>query len=118
MMAANSSSKEVIVVHSLSWVYKEYKRLQRMLWWKSLLVLVPLGLLAAAGPARLEKIFTTTSQPRISVTNLRGQVVVKGWDKSQVRLQSSTLSPRVEVDAEAMPPTGPAERIQVTTHVM
>lgn len=87
--------------------------------WRSLLLLlVPLGVLLAAGPLRLEKIFDTTANPRISLTNLTGQVVVKGWDKPQVHVVCTTASPRVEVDAEALPHTGPAEKIHFATHVL
>jgi DUF4097 and DUF4098 domain-containing protein YvlB len=45
-------------------------------------------------------------------------VVVRGWDKSQVHAQYNVLSPRVEVDTEALPPDGPADKIHFTTHVL
>ena len=87
-------------------------------WRSALWLLLPLGLVAAAGPMRLEKSFVTTPNPRVSVTNLRGQVVVKGWDKAQVRAVSGTASGRVEIDAEAVPSSGPAARIQFRTHAL
>ncbi len=82
------------------------------------LVLLPLGALLAAGQARLEKTFDTTSNPRISLTNLTGQVVIKGWDRAQVHALATTSSPRVEVDTEALPATGRAEKIHFDTHVL
>lgn len=83
----------------------------------ALLIAAPLTLLAV-GPAHLDKTFDTTPVPQISLTNLRGQVVIRGWEKSQVHAQCTTASPRVEVDSEVMPPTGLAERIHLSTHVL
>lgn len=81
-------------------------------------LLAPAYWLAAAGPGRLEKSFDTTDSPQISLSNLRGQISVRGWDRNQVHVLCVTVSPRVEVDTEAMPPTGRAERIQLATHVL
>lgn len=39
---------------------------------------IPLGVLVAAGPGRVEKTIDTTSNPRISISNPAGKVVVKG----------------------------------------
>ncbi len=87
--------------------------------WKSLwLFLLPLGALTAAGPARMDKTFQTTPNPRISLTNLTGQVVVKGWERAQVHAVCTTSSPRVEVDTEPIPDNGPAEKIHFDTHVL
>ena len=83
----------------------------------ALLIAAPLTLLAV-GPGHLEKTFDATPSPQIILTNLRGQVVIRGWEKSQVHAQCTTASPRVEVDSEAMPPTGRAERIHLSTHVL
>jgi DUF4097 and DUF4098 domain-containing protein YvlB len=82
-----------------------------------LFLAAPLSLLAV-GPAHVDKTFDTTPDPQISLTNLRGQVVIRGWDKSQVHAQCTTASPRVEVESEAMPPTGRAERIHLSTQVL
>lgn len=87
-------------------------------WRILLLFLVPLEVLAAAGSVRVEKTLETTPNPRISLSNLRGRVVVKGWDKSQVHAVYTTISPRVEVDAEALPSNAPVEKIHFTTHVL
>ena len=74
--------------------------------------------LSAAEPGRLDKTIDTTDSPQISVSNLRGQISVRGWIRNQVHVICITVSPRVEVDAEAMPKTGRAERIQLATHVL
>jgi DUF4097 and DUF4098 domain-containing protein YvlB len=82
-----------------------------------LFLAAPLTLLAV-GPARFDKTFDTPPDPQVNLTNLRGQVVIRGWDRSQVHAQCTTASPRVEVESEVMPPTGRAERIQLSTHVL
>lgn len=66
----------------------------------------------------LEKTFETSRFPRISVTNLSGRVMVRGWDKAQVHAVYSTVSPRVEVDTEVLPHTGAVDKIHFTTHVL
>lgn len=86
--------------------------------WGSLLLLFPLSLTAVASPARLDKTFETTSSPEVTLTNLRGKLVVRGWDKQLVRAQCTTLSPRVEVDAETLPRSGPVERVQLAAHLL
>jgi hypothetical protein len=88
--------------------------LPRSLW----LLLIPLGVALAAGPARLEKTFDTTRTPQVILSNLRGQVVVRGWEKAQVHTVCTMASPRVEVDADPLPRTGAAERVQFATHVL
>lgn len=86
--------------------------------WKGLtLLLVPAAALLAAGN-RLEKTFDTSPNPRISVTNVTGQVVVRGWDKPQVHAVYTVVSPRVEVDTEVLPRIGAADKIHFTTHVL
>ncbi len=77
------------------------------------LALAPLALWAA-GPAQVEKTIDTTTDPEISMNNMRGQVVVRGWNRSQVRAFCNILSPRVEIETEAMPKTGKAERVHLT----
>ncbi len=73
---------------------------------------------AAASPARMEEAVQTIPNPQISVTNLRGQIVVRGWDKLHVHVLCITVSPRVEVDVETMPHSGAAERVQLATYVL
>jgi len=81
-------------------------------------LLLPLGVAIIAGSTRLERTFDTTRTPQIILSNLRGQIVVRGWDKAQVHAACTTASPRVEVDTEALPRTGAAERVQFVTHVL
>ncbi len=82
------------------------------------LLCLPLGVLTTAGPARVEKTFDTTPHPRISVTNLMGPVVIRGWERAQVHAVCTTSSPHVEVDIEPLPGNGPAEKIHFDTHVL
>ncbi|MFB3922858.1 MAG: DUF4097 domain-containing protein [Terriglobia bacterium] len=81
-------------------------------------LLAPACLAMAAGPGRLEKTLDTTESPQISLTNLRGQVTIRGWVRNQVHVICVTVSPRVEVDIDPMPRTGRAERLQLATHVL
>lgn len=83
-----------------------------------LLLLAPACWLTAAGPGRLEKTIDTTDSPQVSLTNLRGQISVRGWIRNQVHFLCVTVSPRVEVDTDVMPRTGRAERIVLATHVL
>jgi hypothetical protein len=82
-----------------------------------LLLFLPFSAPAQQGGARIEKTIDATFAPRISVNNLTGHVVVKGWDKLQIHLLSSTSSPRVDVEIETMPPSGPAEKLRLDTLV-
>jgi DUF4097 and DUF4098 domain-containing protein YvlB len=81
-----------------------------------LLLSLPFTGVAQQGGTRLEKTIDATLAPRISLTNLNGHVVVKGWDRLQIHLVSSTTSPRVEVEVETMPSAGPAEKLRLDTH--
>jgi hypothetical protein len=83
-----------------------------------LAVLLPAAMLWAAGERRQEKTFDTTREPRISVNNLKGQLLVRGWDKAQVHVVYSVDSPRVEVDSEFLPTGSPADKIHFSTHVL
>jgi len=83
-----------------------------------LCLLVFSGTLVAAEGNRTEKNFETSPNPRITVTNMIGQILVRGWDRPQVHAVYTVLSPRVEVDAEVIPPNGPANKIHLATHVL
>jgi len=83
-----------------------------------LLLAAPAGLLLAAGAGRHARTFDTIANPRISLANLSGQVLVRGWDKPQVHVEYSVDSPHLEVDTDVMPPAGTAEKIRLTTHVL
>ena len=81
------------------------------------LIIAPLAIWAAS-PEKVEKTINTNGEPEVQVTNLRGQVVVQGWDKSQVHAICIISSPHVELDTEALPKAGEAERVELTTHVV
>ena len=72
----------------------------------------------AGGEGRVEKIYYTTREPRISLTNLKGQILVRAWDKAQVHIVYTLGSPRMEVDTEVLPDTGAAEKIHFITHLL
>jgi Putative adhesin len=78
-----------------------------------LVILVPAALVWAAGEGRIEKTFDTTREPRISLNNIEGNVLVRGWDKAQVHVVYSLSSPRMEVDSDVRP-----DRIHFDTHVL
>jgi len=86
--------------------------------WGGLLFLLAVGLNAVASPAQLDKTFATTPNPEVALTNLRGKLVIRGWDKELVKAECTTLSPRVEVDAETLPRSGPVERVQLAAHLL
>jgi hypothetical protein len=83
-----------------------------------LYLLVLSGALVAAEGNRSEKTFEATPNPRITVTNMTGQILVRGWDKAQVHVVCSVLSPHVEVDTEVIPPNSPADKIHFATHLL
>src|SRR5207249_5356351 len=87
-------------------------------WTKIWVLLVPLGVLGAAGPSRVERTIETSANPLISLSNVTGRVTVKGWDKTRVHMVSTTASPQIEVDVEAFPPKGQADKIHFTTHIL
>ncbi len=72
----------------------------------------------AAGEGQVEKTFDTTREPRISLHNLKGIVLVRGWDRAQVHVVYSVASARLEVDSEILPESGPAEKLHFETHVL
>jgi DUF4097 and DUF4098 domain-containing protein YvlB len=73
---------------------------------------------AAAEGTRNEKTFQATLNPFVTIANMTGQIVVRGWDKGQVHVVYSVTSPRVEVDSEVVPPSGPADKIHFATHLL
>jgi len=83
-----------------------------------LYLLVLSGTLVAADNNRVEKTFETSPNPRVTLANARGQILVRGWDKAQVHAVYSVVSPRVEVDTEVMPSNGPADKIHFATHLL
>ena len=43
---------------------------------------------------------------------------MRGWDKAQVHVVYTVASPRMEVDSEILPNTGPAEKVHFDTHLL
>lgn len=89
-------------------------------WWILSLLVVPLGFLMAASLARVEKnwTFPTNTNPRISLSNLSGRVVVRGWDKTEVHAVSATASPQVTIDVDPLPAGGATDKIHFMTRVL
>jgi DUF4097 and DUF4098 domain-containing protein YvlB len=87
-------------------------------WTRAWVLLLPLGFAGAGGPLHFDRMLETTASPRVSLSNLKGHVVVKGWDKSAVHVTSTSVSPEIEVDVEQYPSTGAAEKVHFTTHVL
>jgi len=83
-----------------------------------LYLLVLSGSLVAADNSRVEKTFETSPNPRVTVANARGQILVRGWDKAQVHAVYSVVSSHVEVDTEVIPSNGPADKIHFATHLL
>ena len=83
-----------------------------------LYLLVLSGTLVAADGNRSEMIFEATPNPRITVTNMTGQILVRGWEKTQVHVVYTVMSSHVELDTEVLPPNGPADKIHFATHVL
>lgn len=83
-----------------------------------LVMLASAGALLAGESGRVEKTFKTTENPRISLSNLKGTIVIRGWDKSEVHAICLTASPRVEIDCDQMPAAGEAEKVHFSTHLL
>lgn len=82
------------------------------------LLLVPAGLLMAAGPGQTEKDITTTPSPRVSISNLAGKVVVKGWDRLRIHVSYAIMSPNTAVDTEQVPAQGAADKVRFMTYTI
>lgn len=76
------------------------------------------GIVVAADGNRIEKTFEVAPNPRVTVSNARGQILIRGWDKQQVHIVYSVISPRVEVDSDVIPPSGPADKVHFSTHIL
>jgi len=72
----------------------------------------------AAGEGQIEKSFDTTREPRVSLNNVKGHVLVRGWDKALVHVVYTVASTRMEVDSEILPNTGPADKVHFETHLL
>lgn len=82
------------------------------------LLLIPTGLLMAQSPAKSEKNIVTTAAPRVSISNLVGKVMVRGWDRMQVHVTYTIVSPKVAVDTEQVPLKGPADKVHFTSYLL
>jgi DUF4097 and DUF4098 domain-containing protein YvlB len=85
-----------------------------------ILAVVPLSVLIAAAPARIEKtlVCQTTTNPRITLSNMSGQVVVRGWDKAQVRAVCSTASPQVTIEADPISNIVATDKVHFMTRIL
>jgi len=81
------------------------------------LLLIPAGLLMSQTPGQSEKNIVTTATPRVSISNLVGKVMVRGWDRLQVHVSYTIVSPNVAVDTEQVPSKGPADKVHVTSYI-
>jgi hypothetical protein len=81
-------------------------------------ILLPAALMWAAGEGRVEKTFDSTREPRINLNNMKGNILVRGWDKAQVHVVYTVASPRMDVDSDILPNTGPAEKIHFDAHLL
>lgn len=81
------------------------------------LLLIPAGLLMAQTPGQSEKNIVTTATPRVSISNLVGKVMVRGWDRLQVHVAYTIVSPNVAVDTEQVPSKGPADKVHVMSYI-
>ncbi|HKT12311.1 MAG TPA: hypothetical protein VJW77_10850 [Terriglobia bacterium] len=82
------------------------------------LLLIPTGLLIAQGPGQTEKNIVSTVAPRVSISNLAGKVMVRGWDRLQVHVAYASVSPKVGVDTEQVPSKGPADKVHFTSYLV
>ena len=82
------------------------------------LLLIPAGLLMAQSPGPSEKNIVTTATPRVSISNLSGTVMVKGWDRLEVHVAYTIVSSKVAVDTEQVPMKGPADKVHFTSYVV
>ena len=72
--------------------------------------------IVAAAPAfahRLEKSFTVTGRPMVTVRNAQGKIHVSSWKRNEVSIVAEHTSNRVEVDAVQR-----GSQIELLTHVL
>ena len=87
------------------------------------LCVVPLLLLLPAagrssGPIQRVNTFSTISNPDISLTNMNGTVVVRGWTESRVHAVYSMGSSHIEIDTTSIPESGQLQKIELATHLL
>lgn len=86
--------------------------------WLVLLVAIAPAAAWGSGPFQRSTRFYTSHHPRVSVTNVNGTVIIKGWDRPQVYAVYLIASPRIEIDTEQVPAQGEAAKIQLATHLL
>ncbi|HZT70850.1 MAG TPA: hypothetical protein VFC10_14035 [Terriglobia bacterium] len=82
------------------------------------LLLVPAGLLIAAGSGSTEKDIATSPTPRVSISNVAGKVLVKGWDRLRIHVTYTIVSPNTAVDTEQVPSQGAADKVRFLTYTI
>lgn len=75
-----------------------------------LILLVPLFLTAGE---RFERSFPVSKSPSVMVANYTGDVIVKGWQRQEVKVIATNYTQNVEIDTE---PIG--NKVRITTHVL
>lgn len=86
--------------------------------WRALAVVFLTTATLWAADGKFEKSYDSTREPRVSLNNVKGRILVRGWDKAEVHLVYTLASPRLEVDSEILPETGPADKIRLETHLL
>jgi DUF4097 and DUF4098 domain-containing protein YvlB len=82
-----------------------------------LLVLMPANAWSS-GPLQRVRTFSTISNPDISLTNLAGTVIVRGWTEPRVHAIYTLASSRIEIDTTSIPQTGQVQKIELATHLL
>ncbi len=95
-----------------------YSKVRTGLQQVSVLLMIPVGLLAASNSAPVEKTIATSPAPRVTISSLGGKVVIRGWNKTQVHAVYLTSSPQMEVDFDQVPPQGRADKVHFITRTI
>ncbi len=77
-------------------------------------LLFPMTVLAAK-PLHVQKTVATTNHPSVTLSNLRGRVMIRGWSRPVVHATYVLASPRLVVDFDVLPGQGPAQDVHFTT---
>lgn len=85
----------------------------RFRWATPAAALLLLGLASPASAHRMEKHFTVSERPIITIRNSQGRIEVKSWKKPEVVVIGNHNSNKVEVDTEMA-----GNRIEVNTHLL
>jgi DUF4097 and DUF4098 domain-containing protein YvlB len=113
MAVGNHGGKEIIALAKLKNLHRK-----RAVEAVGILLLVPASLLMAQSTGKTEKNIATTANPRVSISNLAGKVMVEGWDRQQVHVTYTIVSPKVAVDVDQIPTQGAANKVHLTTYLV